>query len=104
MYLRTHYCTPCRAGLDLPLTALVTLYKWIEDNNTTRDKAYTLLKRHKLLCQYYKGRYYVCENPNNPIDITDLTTRKRTCRKRSNSRGRYQSEMEYYEKLANDVL
>lgn len=62
----------------------------------TRKKSTSLLKKKYLLCTWFKGHYYIMENPNNLPSEYEFTHRLRNKRKRSNSRGTYKSEREYY--------
>lgn len=75
MYHHTHYRSPCCSSETIQI--LIPFHQWLKDHKVTRDKGYTLLKRHKLLCQKVKGKYYVVENPENPITPHDLAHRMR---------------------------
>lgn len=96
LYLATHYLTPASCGYCDREHSLIPLIEYERQKGITRKKSTSLLKKKYLLCLWYKGQYYVMENPTNPPGEYEFTHRLRNKRKRSNSRGAYRSEINYY--------
>jgi len=96
LYLKTHYLTPASCGYCEGKYSLIPLIEYERQKGITRKKSTSLLKKRFLLCTWFKGNYHVMENPNNPPSEYEFTHRLRNKRKRSNSRGVYKSEKEYY--------